>query len=97
MQGYLQKIEFADGVNVEENQLLFVIDPRPFQAALDQAKADLQSKQATVTQQESVTSGRWRGSPLGRPRKSRPTSTGATGSSPRRTSFNQKRICDRPS
>ena len=54
VQGYLQKIEFADGVNVEENQLLFVIDPRPFQAALDQAKADLQSKQATVTQQESV-------------------------------------------
>jgi multidrug efflux system membrane fusion protein len=54
VQGYLQKIEFTDGVNVEENQLLFVIDPRPFQAALDQAKADLQSKQATVTQLDSV-------------------------------------------
>jgi membrane fusion protein, multidrug efflux system len=54
VQGYLQKILFTDGVNVEENQLLFVIDPRPFEAAVEQAKADLQSKQATVTQQESV-------------------------------------------
>ena len=54
VQGYLQKILFTDGVNVEENQLLFVIDPRPFEAAIEQAKADLQSKQATVTQQESI-------------------------------------------
>ncbi|HKD36533.1 MAG TPA: efflux RND transporter periplasmic adaptor subunit, partial [Pirellulales bacterium] len=54
VQGYLQKIGFEDGVNVEKNQLLFVIDPRPFQAALDQAKADLESKQAVVAQTESI-------------------------------------------
>jgi RND family efflux transporter MFP subunit len=54
VQGYLEKILFTDGVNVEENQLLYVIDPRPFEAVVEQEKADLQSKQATVTQQESI-------------------------------------------
>ncbi len=54
VQGYLQKIGFKDGVNVDQDQVLFVIDPRPYQAALDQAKADLESKQAVVTQTESI-------------------------------------------
>lgn len=39
--GYLQEIEFKDGQLVDKDQLLFVIDPRPFQAALDRANADL--------------------------------------------------------
>ena len=54
MTGNLQKILFKDGINVDENQLLFVIDPRPYQALVDQAKADLQSKQAVSIQQESI-------------------------------------------
>jgi RND family efflux transporter MFP subunit len=39
--GYLDAIKFTDGQMVEKGQLLFVIDPRPFQAALDKAEADL--------------------------------------------------------
>ena len=36
--GYLQSVEVTDGATVRKGQLLFVIDPRPYQAALDQAK-----------------------------------------------------------
>ena len=36
--GYLQSIGFVDGQIVHQGQVLFVIDPRPYQAALDQAK-----------------------------------------------------------
>jgi RND family efflux transporter MFP subunit len=36
--GYLQAIAFRDGQVVRKGQLLFVIDPRPYQAALEQAK-----------------------------------------------------------
>lgn len=36
--GYLQSIEFRDGQMVKKGQLLFVIDPRPYQAVLAQAQ-----------------------------------------------------------
>ena len=36
--GYLQSIGFTDGQTVRRGQLLFIIDPRPYQAALDQAR-----------------------------------------------------------
>ncbi|HEX3665587.1 MAG TPA: efflux RND transporter periplasmic adaptor subunit [Rhizomicrobium sp.] len=36
--GYLQSIDFRDGQMVRKGDLLFVIDPRPYQATLDQAK-----------------------------------------------------------
>jgi len=36
--GYLQSIEFRDGQIVHKGQVLFVIDPRPYQAMLDQAR-----------------------------------------------------------
>jgi RND family efflux transporter MFP subunit len=36
--GYLQSIGFRDGQMVARGQVLFTIDPRPYQAALDQAK-----------------------------------------------------------
>ncbi|HZL01078.1 MAG TPA: efflux RND transporter periplasmic adaptor subunit [Caulobacteraceae bacterium] len=36
--GYLQSIGFRDGQIVRKGQLLFVIDPRPYQAALNQAR-----------------------------------------------------------
>lgn len=39
--GYLDTIAFKDGQLVDKGQLLFVIDQRPFKAALDVAKADL--------------------------------------------------------
>jgi len=38
--GYIKSINFRDGQFARAGQLLFVIDPRPYQAALDQAKAD---------------------------------------------------------
>lgn len=39
--GYLQSVHFEDGALVQRGDLLFVIDPRPYEAALDEARADL--------------------------------------------------------
>src|SRR5271169_3026805 len=39
--GYLERQEYTEGSLVKKGQLLFQIDPRPFQAALDQSKAQL--------------------------------------------------------
>ncbi len=39
--GYLLRQHYTEGSFVRNGQLLFEIDPRPFQAALDQAKGDL--------------------------------------------------------
>jgi RND family efflux transporter MFP subunit len=36
--GYLQRVGFKDGDIIAKGQVLFEIDPRPYQAALDQAK-----------------------------------------------------------
>jgi membrane fusion protein (multidrug efflux system) len=44
--GYLMKQAYAEGGHVKPGDLLFEIDPRPFQAALDQALAKLQQDQA---------------------------------------------------
>lgn len=52
--GYLDSIHFQDGATVPQGQLLFVIDRRPYVAQLDQAKAQLQAREATVVQQESI-------------------------------------------
>lgn len=46
--GYLQSIEFTDGQMVKKGQLLFVIDPRPYQAALDQARGQLAHAEAVL-------------------------------------------------
>ena len=37
--GPIADIHFTDGAEVKKGDLLFTIDPRPFQAALDRAKA----------------------------------------------------------
>lgn len=47
--GYLTQIGFKDGELVKKGQTLFVIDPRPYQATLDQAKAQVQRAQAAQT------------------------------------------------
>ena len=39
--GYLDKVNFVDGQNVKKGDLLYEIDPRPYQAALDRAKGRL--------------------------------------------------------
>jgi RND family efflux transporter MFP subunit len=46
--GYLESIHFKDGQMVKEGDLLFTIDKRPFQTALDQAKATLQKARAEL-------------------------------------------------
>ncbi len=44
--GYLQDIKFTDGTLVKKGDLLFDIDPRPFEIAAQEAAAQLQTAQA---------------------------------------------------
>ncbi len=46
--GYLQSIGFRDGDMVRKGQVLFIVDPRPYQAALDQARGQEARAQATL-------------------------------------------------
>lgn len=46
--GELQQVLFSEGKTVRKGDLLGVIDPRPFQAALDEAKAKVQQDQANL-------------------------------------------------
>ncbi|HEX5778726.1 MAG TPA: efflux RND transporter periplasmic adaptor subunit [Xanthobacteraceae bacterium] len=46
--GYLEKVHFTDGELVKADELLFTVDRRPFQAALDQSNADLERARAQV-------------------------------------------------
>lgn len=48
VEGQLKKVHFAEGQDVELGQHLFTIDPRPYQAALDQALANLAKDQALL-------------------------------------------------
>jgi multidrug efflux system membrane fusion protein len=46
--------EFKDGVDVKKGDLLFRIDPRPYEAALATAQADLALNQATLKRHEEL-------------------------------------------
>lgn len=46
--GYIVKINFVDGQEVKNGTLLVEIDPRPYQAALDKAKADVARAEAML-------------------------------------------------
>lgn len=46
--GYITDIRFNAGAIVKKNDLLFVIDPRPYQADFDQAAAELDRTQAQL-------------------------------------------------
>ena len=48
--GYLIKQNYREGAQVVKGQILFEIDPRPFQAALDQAKGQLAQAKGQVLQ-----------------------------------------------
>ncbi len=52
--GYLEKQGYQEGAFVKQGQLLFQIDPRPFQAALDQAEGQLAQAKATLANYEAV-------------------------------------------
>jgi membrane fusion protein, multidrug efflux system len=47
--GYIDKVHFVDGADVKQGDLLFTIDRRPFEIAVDSARADLARAQAQVT------------------------------------------------
>jgi len=47
--GYLDKIMFQDGANVKKGEVLFIIDRRPYKAALEQAQAALTSAKARLS------------------------------------------------
>lgn len=47
--GYLMDVRFTDGEDVKAGDLLFNIDPRPFERALDQAKAQLDQAKVSVS------------------------------------------------
>jgi membrane fusion protein (multidrug efflux system) len=52
--GYLLKQGYQEGSFVKEGQLLFQIDPRPFQASLDQAMGQLAQAQAALANAQAV-------------------------------------------
>ena len=49
VEGFLTKRDFIEGENVKEGQLLFEIDPKPYEAALKKAEANLASAKAERT------------------------------------------------
>ena len=52
--GYIVKQGYQEGMPVKKGQLLFEIDPRPFQAALDQAQGQLAQARANLAIAEAV-------------------------------------------
>jgi RND family efflux transporter MFP subunit len=46
--GYLESVQFTDGQLVKKGDLLFTMDRRPYQIALDQARANLAQARATL-------------------------------------------------
>jgi membrane fusion protein (multidrug efflux system) len=49
VEGYLDKIAYKEGSPVKQGQLLFQIDPRPFQAKLEESKGELAAAKANLT------------------------------------------------
>jgi RND family efflux transporter MFP subunit len=52
--GVVTQILFRNGQDVKEGQPLFIIDPRPYRAALEQAEAQVASARATLANAQSV-------------------------------------------
>jgi membrane fusion protein (multidrug efflux system) len=50
--GYLDKIAYREGEMAKEGQVLFQLDPKPFQAQLEAARGELQAQQARFTSAE---------------------------------------------
>ncbi|HZF41135.1 MAG TPA: efflux RND transporter periplasmic adaptor subunit [Blastocatellia bacterium] len=52
--GRITNIHFADGADIKKGDLLFTVDPRPFQASLQQAEANLAKDMALKRQAEAA-------------------------------------------
>ena len=50
--GAIQSVHFTDGQRVTQGQLLFVIDPRPYEAQRARARADLAGARAALANAE---------------------------------------------
>lgn len=50
--GFLESVNFKEGQFIEKGQLLFTIDPKPYQAALNQALGDLGRNKAKLERAE---------------------------------------------
>jgi membrane fusion protein (multidrug efflux system) len=48
VEGFLEAVHFVEGTFVKRGQLLYTIDPRPFQAALSQSKANMAEAEANL-------------------------------------------------
>jgi multidrug efflux system membrane fusion protein len=62
--GRIIKIHFTDGADVKKGQMLFTIDPRPFEASLREAQANLardnaQKKQAEANMARDIAQAKW--------------------------------------
>jgi len=53
VQGFLTSINFKEGSKVRKGQLLYTIDPMPYQAKVDQAKGQLAQAEAVLVQAKS--------------------------------------------
>jgi RND family efflux transporter MFP subunit len=52
--GYLQTVQYTEGDEAKKDQVLFGIDPRPYQTELDHAHARVKAAQAEVAESESA-------------------------------------------
>jgi RND family efflux transporter MFP subunit len=52
VEGFLESVHFEDGVYVKKGQLLFIIDPKPYKAAVENARGRLGRHQAQLERAE---------------------------------------------
>ncbi len=107
--GYLEKIHFQDGQLINKGDLLFTVDRRPFQNALDQARASLAQAKANLAFAEAdlargqnllggniIIAADVRAAHAGQARRARPTSPRRKRRCGRRSSTWSSPSCARP-
>jgi RND family efflux transporter MFP subunit len=52
VEGFLESAHFEEGTFLEKGQLLYVIDPKPYQATLDEAQATLENEKVKLERAE---------------------------------------------